>query len=311
MSTPSPLVPQGSIQDAPKGRRNLPVLVFSVIGFHVAVLGVALMIGCKPETTKTADPLAQFSETNAVAPLVTDASTTTGNAAPTTNPYELPPAPTPAPGTSIGGTPAPSPAPAPGYGTVPPPIGGAPAPTPTPGGYEAPGTFVDSAAPAVEPASSSMTEHKVKSGDTFGKMAKEYGVSTKAIVAANPNIDPRRLKVGQNVLIPAPSRAAAAPSASARSTGSPSSSSSSTGIYVVKAGDSLTRIASQHGTSVKALKSLNGLKTDRINVGQKLKVPVKSAPEPEPTPAPVAEPLPISPAFGTSPSTVPVPQPVR
>jgi LysM repeat protein len=310
MSTPSPLVPQGSIQDAPKGRRNLPVLVFSVIGFHVAVLGVALMIGCKPETTKTADPLAQFSETNAAAPLVTDTSATKGNAAPITNPYELPPAPMPAPGTALGGTPAP----APGYGTVPPPIGATPVPaptptpTPTPGGYGAPGSFVDPLTPAVEPASSSTTEHKVKSGDTFGKMAKEYGVSSKAIISANPNLDPRRLKVGQSVLIPAPSKATgapSAPSASARSAGS-----ATTGTYVVKSGDSLTRIAAKHGTSVKALKSLNGLKTDRVNVGQKLKVPVKSAPEPAPASAPAPE-LPISPSFGTSPSTVPVPQPVR
>jgi LysM repeat protein len=44
-------------------------------------------------------------------------------------------------------------------------------------------------------------------------------------------------------------------------------------IYVVKSGDSLTRIAKAHGTTVKALKAANGLKSDRIVVGAKLKIP--------------------------------------
>jgi LysM repeat protein len=44
-------------------------------------------------------------------------------------------------------------------------------------------------------------------------------------------------------------------------------------LYVVKSGDSLTRIAKAHGTTVKALKAANGLENDRIVVGAKLKIP--------------------------------------
>jgi LysM repeat protein len=44
-------------------------------------------------------------------------------------------------------------------------------------------------------------------------------------------------------------------------------------LYVVKSGDSLTRIAKAHGTTVKALKAANGLQSDRIVVGAKLKIP--------------------------------------
>ncbi|MFO1496872.1 MAG: LysM peptidoglycan-binding domain-containing protein [Verrucomicrobiota bacterium] len=43
--------------------------------------------------------------------------------------------------------------------------------------------------------------------------------------------------------------------------------------YVVKAGDNLTRIAKAHHTTTKAIRAANNLKTDRILVGQKLKVP--------------------------------------
>ena len=45
--------------------------------------------------------------------------------------------------------------------------------------------------------------------------------------------------------------------------------------YRVKAGDSLDKIAQTHGTTVKALKELNGLTTDRIKINQKLKLPAK------------------------------------
>jgi LysM repeat protein len=43
-------------------------------------------------------------------------------------------------------------------------------------------------------------------------------------------------------------------------------------IYVVKPGDNLLKIAKANGTTPKALKSANGLKTDIIRVGQKLRI---------------------------------------
>jgi LysM repeat protein len=48
---------------------------------------------------------------------------------------------------------------------------------------------------------------------------------------------------------------------------------SSQSVYVVKSGDSLARIAKSHGTTVKALKAANGLKSDNIVAGKKLKIP--------------------------------------
>jgi LysM repeat protein len=45
-------------------------------------------------------------------------------------------------------------------------------------------------------------------------------------------------------------------------------------VYVVRPGDTLTRIANRHGTTVKALRVANGLKADRIVIGQRLWVPV-------------------------------------
>lgn len=54
----------------------------------------------------------------------------------------------------------------------------------------------------------------------------------------------------------------------AKKTSKPSSRS-----YTVKKGDTLGAIARRNGTSVKALKKANGLKSDMIHINQKLTVP--------------------------------------
>jgi LysM repeat protein len=45
--------------------------------------------------------------------------------------------------------------------------------------------------------------YKIQSGDTFGKIASLKGVSLDALLAANPDADPRRLRIGQEIKIPA------------------------------------------------------------------------------------------------------------
>jgi LysM repeat protein len=45
-------------------------------------------------------------------------------------------------------------------------------------------------------------------------------------------------------------------------------------VYVVKRGDTLSAIAKAHRTTAKALKAANGLTGDRLQIGEKLKVPV-------------------------------------
>ncbi len=46
--------------------------------------------------------------------------------------------------------------------------------------------------------------HVVRSGDTLASIARKYGVSLNALTTANPGVEPRRLKVGQTIKIPAP-----------------------------------------------------------------------------------------------------------
>ncbi|MGA9779514.1 MAG: LysM peptidoglycan-binding domain-containing protein [Verrucomicrobiia bacterium] len=44
-------------------------------------------------------------------------------------------------------------------------------------------------------------------------------------------------------------------------------------VYVVKSGDTLSRIAKTYGTTIKAIELANGLTSDHILVGAKLKIP--------------------------------------
>ncbi len=53
-----------------------------------------------------------------------------------------------------------------------------------------------------EPAADGMKIHKIQSGDTFSKLAKKYAVSLSSILKANPDVNPERLKIGQEIKIP-------------------------------------------------------------------------------------------------------------
>ncbi|MGO9585889.1 MAG: LysM peptidoglycan-binding domain-containing protein [Limisphaerales bacterium] len=142
------------------------------------------------------------------------------------------------------------------------------------------------------PVAPSGAEYVVVHGDTLGKIAKKNGVTLSALKAANPGVEPTKLKVGQKLTIPA---GGTAPGATGASVGSDTGMGGET--YMVKSGDSLTKIAKAHGTTVKAIKAENNLTTDHIKVGQKLKIPAKAeATAPAPAPASVTATPPPGPA---------------
>ena len=147
------------------------------------------------------------------------------------------------------------------------------------------------------------TEYVVVQGDNFSKIAKKFGVTVKAIEAANPGIEPTKLHIGQKLSIPAATGNMAAPAPGGMA---PAGATGGEAMYTVKSGDTLTQIAKTYGTTVKAIESENNLTTTKIIVGQKLKIPAKAeaatpAPEPAPAPAPVSPAPAPAPAPGTPP----------
>jgi LysM repeat protein len=125
------------------------------------------------------------------------------------------------------------------------------------------------------------SEYTVVKGDSLASIAKKYGVTVKALQAANPGVVPTKLKIGQKLVIPAGGKTAPEMGANPLTT-------DSTATYTVKSGDTLTKIAKAHGTTVKAIQTANNLTTTKIHVGQKLKIPSKAPAAPvTPAPAPV------------------------
>jgi LysM repeat protein len=151
-------------------------------------------------------------------------------------------------------------------------------------------------APAPE---SAATEYVVVQGDSFSKIAKKFGVKVKTIEAANPGVEPTKLKVGQKLSIPAASGNTAAPTGM-----SPTAASGGEEMYTVKSGDTLSKIAKAHGTTIKAIESENNLTTTKITVGQKLKIPAKGAAA-TPAPEPATAPTPVSPIPAPAPGAPP------
>jgi len=165
--------------------------------------------------------------------------------------------------------------------------------TQLPGG-EQPPVEVQPVAPAApvealpaEPKSvQSTTPYTIRKGDTISTVSYKYNLRWQDVVAVNPGISPNRLRVGQVIQLPgvvdvekARHVPAVTPKASAPKVSAPKAKASAAAVsgpvttYVVKSGDSLSLIASKHGIKTAALREANGLKSDRLVVGQKLKVP--------------------------------------
>ena len=111
--------------------------------------------------------------------------------------------------------------------------------------------------------------YEVVQGDTLFKISRATGVRVSALSNANPNVNLSKLRIGQKLHIPP----AAAIGYKEPGSSAAGASRAQGNIHVVKAGDTLTQIAKQNHTTIQAIQDANGLKTTRILVGQKLRLP--------------------------------------
>ncbi|WP_283585888.1 LysM peptidoglycan-binding domain-containing protein [Limosilactobacillus ingluviei] len=108
--------------------------------------------------------------------------------------------------------------------------------------------------------------YTVKAGDTLGQIAANHQTSVNQLVQLNKLTNPNLIYVGQVLTIKQ------ATSASQSTTATPAKPTP-TATYTVKAGDTLSQIAANYGTSYQNLASLNHLSNpNEIYVGQTLKL---------------------------------------
>ncbi|MEI6386387.1 MAG: M23 family metallopeptidase [Spirochaetota bacterium] len=131
--------------------------------------------------------------------------------------------------------------------------------------------------------------HVVSQGDTVYSLARLYGLSTGALMAANGLSDSAKLKIGQKIVIPR--------------------------FHRVQKGETLFGIAKAEGRTVEDLRLLNGLKVgDVLKEGQILMLPSaaeasKAAAVAAPAASALPQPVTVVPAPAPSHSTVPQAKP--
>ena len=104
--------------------------------------------------------------------------------------------------------------------------------------------------------------YTVKAGDSLYKIAKEYNTTVNAIMNVN-NLTSNALQVGQVLKIPT----------------TVNEETKDYINYTVKSGDSLYKIANNYKTTVDAIKKLNNLTSNALQVGQVLKIPTTTSQE--------------------------------
>lgn len=102
----------------------------------------------------------------------------------------------------------------------------------------------------------SSNDYVVSAGDTLWAIARKFNVSVDDIKTLN-NLSSNNLSIGMTLKIPLYSN----------------KQNEETNVYVVKSGDSLWSIARKFNSTVDEIKSLNGLKSNVLRIGQRLVVP--------------------------------------
>ena len=145
-----------------------------------------------------------------------------------------------------------------------------------------PGPIVEKAPVKVSSSAAKAQVHVVKRGETLTRIAEQYDTDVATLKRLN-RMKSGELLVGQKLKLPS-----AASSSSVEVTESrprppvvdqpepvveSRAAASATTVHTVTRGETLLRIAEKYDTTLTELRSLNNLKRDQVNVGQKLKVP--------------------------------------
>lgn len=155
------------------------------------------------------------------------------------------------------------------------------------------------------------TQHRVGKGETLSTIASRYSIPATRIAEANSLRKPYRLSVGQVLDLPGKAPPVAVAQVEKPPVAPPKPAALTTGVvgtpesrYVVKRGDTLTKVAKKHGLTEEALMALNSIQNRsfiyegqvlalsseaRVAPPSEAKVPVETA-----TTAPLPEPISVA-----------------
>ena len=113
--------------------------------------------------------------------------------------------------------------------------------------------------PSPGPCPAGSFAYTIRAGDTLYALANRFNTTVNAILALNPGIDPRYLRVGQIICIP---------------TTQPGGCPANTFSYTIQAGDTFFSLARRFNTTVAAIQAANpGVDPNRLQIGQRICIP--------------------------------------
>ena len=119
--------------------------------------------------------------------------------------------------------------------------------------------------PAAAPPAAAPRTHTVRAGENLTVIARRYGITLNALVAANPRLSPRRLMPGVELKVPA---------AAQNDDGTPPAERADVQVHKVRSGESFSTIARAFGVSVNALIEANpDVNPRRLQIGQEIRIP--------------------------------------
>lgn len=155
--------------------------------------------------------------------------------------------------------------------------------------------------------------HRVRVGETLGTIAVQYGTNISTLANANGISNPNHIYVGQQLSIPTGTQSISPPRGSrsnlpivtypksnraAPTMACRRSARAGETIHYVRAGDTLSGIASRYGVGLSSLRSTNSLWSDRISIGQCIIIPsgIRATPAPDRWRQPQVVPAVVTPA---------------
>ncbi|MCX2532600.1 LysM peptidoglycan-binding domain-containing protein [Plesiomonas shigelloides] len=145
-----------------------------------------------------------------------------------------------------------------------------------------PGPIVEKAPVKTSSGAAKAQVHVVKRGETLTRIAEQYDTDVATLKRLN-RMKSGELLVGQKLKLPSVASSSSAEVTESRPrppvVDQPEpvvesrAAASATIVHTVTRGETLLRIAEKYDTTLAELRSLNNLKRDQVNVGQKLKVP--------------------------------------
>jgi len=158
-----------------------------------------------------------------------------------------------------------------------------------------PGDLLVPTEPGLEPSASGalrpsgVTIYKVQKGDSLWSIARKNNLTVDRLLSANDIAKDATLNIGQEIFLPVSSSSTTNPVVTPDQ---PVPVPTGAEVHLVRSGDTLSEIARTYGVSVNSIKDANNLRSDVIQIGQRLLVPSGGTPLPSPAPA---DPAPVDP----------------